>query len=167
MMAGLVLVLVLPLGVGQSLRAVSRLRTIAIRHKSVIGIVSQLLVLIIMLKAAVDVNRRLGMETTPLSAFALLGAAVLCVSNHLAAFLTGFWGSRALGFDRPSQIGVAFGCSQKTLPVALFLFDSYFRDYPLAIVPLVFYHVGQLVMDTFIAEEMIKHSSPKSLRSLP
>lgn len=167
MMVGLVLVLVLPIGVGQSFRAVDRLRMIAIRFKQGLGIISQLLVLVIMLKAAVDVNQRLGMETTTLSAAELLGAALFCLGNHLAALLSGFWGSRALGFDRPSQIGIAFACSQKTLPVALFLFDAYFKDYPLAVVPLVFYHVGQLVIDTFVAEELIKQSSQKSLRSLP
>ena len=55
--------------------------------------------------------------------------------------------------DRPRGIGVAFSCSQKTLPVALFLFQTYYQEtFPLAVVPLLFYHVGQLILDTWIAE---------------
>ena len=50
---------------------------------------------------------------------------------------------------------MAFACSQKTLPVALLLFESYFKqEYPLAVLPLVFYHVGQLAVDTVIADHL-------------
>jgi sodium/bile acid cotransporter 7 len=88
-----------------------------------------------------------------LTAGTLLLAAALCLGIHLTALLSGLGSSRALHFDRSSQIAVAFACSQKTLPVALYLFDRYFKEaHPLAIVPLVCYHVGQLVVDTFLAE---------------
>src|SRR5262249_22045875 len=82
----------------------------------------------------------------------LLGMAALCVAVHLAAFSTGLWGARGLRLTRPNQIAVALSGSQKTLPVALILFDAYFRAYPLAVVPLAFFHLGQLVVDTFLAE---------------
>ncbi len=86
--------------------------------------------------------------------------AGLCVSLHLTALFAGLWSSKALGFDRPSQIAVAFACSQKTLPVALLLFETYFKDaYPLAVVPMVFYHVGQLIVDTFIAQELARRGA--------
>jgi hypothetical protein len=39
--------------------------------------------------------------------------------------------------------------------VSLFLFESYFAaEFPLAIVPLLFFHVGQLLLDTLIAERL-------------
>jgi predicted Na+-dependent transporter len=51
-------------------------------------------------------------------------------------------------------------CGQKTLPVALLLFETYFREvYPLAVVPLVFYRVGQLIVNTFIAEELARRGT--------
>jgi len=78
--------------------------------------------------------------------------ALVCLGIHLAALAGGFWSSRALRFDRPSQIAVAFACSQKTLPVALVLFDYFKERYPLAVVPMVLYHLGQLFVDTFIAD---------------
>ncbi len=66
----------------------------------------------------------------------------------------GLWGSRCLRFERGQQIAVAIAGSQKTLPVALYLFDVYFQPFPLAIVPMVVYHVGQLIVDTFVAEAL-------------
>src|SRR5205823_2529087 len=94
-----------------------------------------------------------------LTAGALLLAAGLCVGTHLTALFGGLWSSRGLRFDRPSQIAVAFACSQKTLPVALYLFDRYFKEaHPLSLVPLVFYHVGQLVVDTLLADWLAARS---------
>src|SRR5262249_49173019 len=84
----------------------------------------------------------------------LAGVAV-CVGTHLAALLLGLGGSRALGFDRPDGIAVAFAGSQKTLPVSLFLFEAYYQGtYPLAVLSLLFSHVGQLVVDRFVAERL-------------
>ena len=54
-------------------------------------------------------------------------------------------------------IGIAFSCSQKTLPVSLLLFDEYYKTaYPLAVVPLLCYHAGQLLLDTLIAQRLVK-----------
>jgi sodium/bile acid cotransporter 7 len=117
------------------------------------------LILLMLLKAAADVGSRLRDESLAVSAGGLLATALLCLLTHLLGLAGGFWSSRALGFDRASQIAVAFSCSQKTLPVAVFLFDAYFREYPLAVVPMLCYHVGQLVVDTFIADGLA-HRAP-------
>jgi sodium/bile acid cotransporter 7 len=165
MMTGLLLVLVLPVGIGQALRSIGPLARTATRFKRVIGTVSQLLILVIILKAAADVSSRLRRETVTLSIAALLATAGLCVAVHLAALTAGFWGGRALGFDRASRIAVAFAGSQKTLPVGLFLFDVYFKDYALAVVPMVCYHIGQLLADTFIADGFARR--PPSAADIP
>jgi predicted Na+-dependent transporter len=116
-------------------------------------VVSQLLIFSIILKAAVDIRLKLAEDNSGLVTSSLIGAALLAVGMHLAALFTGLLGGRALGFVRADCIAVGFGCSQKTLPVALFLFDRYYRDaYPLAAVSLVLYHVGQLLVDTLIAD---------------
>jgi sodium/bile acid cotransporter 7 len=80
--------------------------------------------------------------------------ALVCLAIHLLGLYGGLWSGRAIGFARPSRIAIAFGGSQKTLPVSLILFDAYFQDYPLAVIPIVFYHFGQLIADTFIAERL-------------
>ena len=50
------------------------------------------------------------------------------------------------------SLAIAFASSQKTLPVALLVFDEYFQEqFPLAVVSIMFYHAGQLLWDTAIA----------------
>jgi len=73
---------------------------------------------------------------------------------HLAVLLFGMWSSKGLGFDRGNQIAVGIAGSQKTLPVSLILFDAYFTHFTLAVIPMVFYHFGQLIADTFIADRL-------------
>jgi sodium/bile acid cotransporter 7 len=155
MMTELFLVLVVPVAVGQLLRALKPVARMADRWRGALGVVSRLLILAIILKAAVDFRRKvaqLGGNIDGLDSILITG--VVCIGIHLLALAAGLWSSKTLGFDRPNQIAVAFACSQKTLPVALFVFESHFREAPLAVVPLVFYHGGQLFVDTFIAERM-------------
>jgi sodium/bile acid cotransporter 7 len=160
LMRSLFVVLVVPVGLGQALRAVPRCAAAADRHRIALSVVSRLLILVIILKAATDVLARLGPSVSQgLAVGSIVLAAVVCLGTHLFALAAGFWSGRALRFERGDCIAIAFSCSQKTLPVALFLFDAYFRDdYPLAVVPMVFYHVGQLVVDTFIADEMGRYT---------
>jgi sodium/bile acid cotransporter 7 len=153
MMHRLLLVLILPVALGQLTRSIPRIARVSSRHKQRLGVVAQLLVLSVIIKGAVVASARLSGESSALEPVAIGLTALGCLTMHLGALLVGLGGARAFRFDRPSQIAVAFACSQKTLPVAIFLFDHYFQDtYHLALVPIVFYHVGQLVVDTFIAD---------------
>jgi sodium/bile acid cotransporter 7 len=167
MMRSLVLVLIVPVGLGQLSRAFGPLARTATRHKGILGAVSRLLVFSMILKAAVDVSDRLSGSSAPLALGSISAAAALCAGTHLAALAGGLWSSRLLRFDRTSQIAVAFACSQKTLPVALYLFDLYFKEgYPLAVVPMVVYHGGQLIVDTLIADRLVRHPSASGVPSL-
>ncbi len=162
LMRDLALVLVVPVAVGQLCRAVPLLLRVATRYKAMLGVLSQLLVLAIILRAAVDVSLGLRQQRLPVSAAALLLAAVVCAGIHLGVLAAGWWSGRVLRFDRGRRIAVAFSCSQKTLPVALYLFDAHYKDaYPLAVVPLACYHVGQLVLDTFIADRFRRREQLK------
>jgi sodium/bile acid cotransporter 7 len=163
MMLKLLLVLVAPVAVGQLFRLPRMLRRQATDHKAAWGIAARLLTVAVMLKAAVEVRNRFDGDTTVPSLPHLVFLALVCLAIHLLALYGGMWSGRVLGFDRASRIAIAFGGSQKTLPVSLILFDAYFQDYPLAVLPIVFYHFGQLITDTFIAEGWEKNSpqSPK------
>ena len=159
MMLDLVLTLIVPVGLGQLLRMDPRMALVATKQRTLLGVVSQLLILSIILKTAASVGGQIQDGTTPLPAAALVWSAVLSVALHLAALLFGFWSS--LGFDRPRRIAVAISCSQKTLPVSLFLFEKYYRtSFPLAVIPLLFFHVGQLILDTFIADRLAQETVP-------
>jgi len=155
MMRVLLLALVLPVAAGQSARVVPSLARAAARHKIAAGVVAQLLILTVIVKAAAEISRKVRQTAAPLPLGAIAAAAGLCLLIHLTAWAMGFWGGRAFRFDRPTRIAVGFACSQKTLPVSLVLFEAYFRnDYPLAVLPVAFYHFGQLVIDTVIADRL-------------
>jgi solute carrier family 10 (sodium/bile acid cotransporter), member 7 len=157
MMRELLVVLVVPVGLGQLARTAPPLARVADRGRTVLGVISRLLICSIILKAATDVASRLATRPEMLSPALLLGTAALCLGLHLTALAAGLGSGKLLRFDRPSQIAVAFAGSQKTLPVALLLFETYFKEaYPLAVVPIVFYPLGQLVADTFIAERLAR-----------
>jgi sodium/bile acid cotransporter 7 len=161
MMGRLLLVLVAPVALGQLLRAAPPLRLAATAYKPTLGVVARLMTFAIMLKAGVEVRGRVDADAAATGLGAFVGVAALCLCLHLAALFCGLSTSRAFGFERPTQIAVAIGGSQKTLPIALILFDAYFvKEYPLAVVPLVFYHFGQLIVDTFIAQRLVDRSIP-------
>jgi sodium/bile acid cotransporter 7 len=155
-MRGLILVLIVPVGLGQILRRIGPLARLASRRRAVLGVAAQLLICAVILQAAVEVSLKLGETAGALTPGTLVATAAVCLGTHLTALVIGLWSSQALGSGRPSQIAVAFAGSQKTLPVALFLYHEYFKHtYPLAVVPLAFYHIGQLVVDTFIADRLV------------
>jgi sodium/bile acid cotransporter 7 len=149
MMRGLALVLVLPVGLGQLARTLPGVAGFVARHRAINGNLSRLLILTILLRAAADLSGR----TSGLTVWALLVTAAVAIGLHLAALALGLGGARALRLPRPDWIAAAFAGSQKTLPVALYLYGAYYEArYPLAVVAVVFYHVGQLLADTLIAE---------------
>jgi len=156
MMRDLLLTLVLPVALGQVGRMPEPLARAALHHKRLLSVISQLLILVILLKAAVYLSVRLRQEKALPSGLAVAALVGTCIGLHLLALAAGLWSSRGFGLDRASQVAVAFACSQKTLPVALLVFERYFSAFPLAVVPLVIFHFGQLLVDTFIAERL-KH----------
>jgi sodium/bile acid cotransporter 7 len=67
---------------------------------------------------------------------------------HLVALMLGWWLAKLTGIARPQAIGVSFSGSQKTLMIGLNLAF----DYGVSILPMISYHVSQLLTDAFIAE---------------
>jgi sodium/bile acid cotransporter 7 len=150
-MRALVLVLVLPVVLGQAARRLPGVPAGMARHRVVLGAVARLLVASVLIAAAVDA----ASQAELLSAGLVLATLAVCGVVHLTGLLLGLWGGRLLGLARADRIAVAFAGSQKTLPVALFLYGAYYRgDYPLAVLPLLLYHAAQLLVDTLIADRL-------------
>jgi sodium/bile acid cotransporter 7 len=154
MMLDLLCCLVLPVATGQGSRLTAAVAAFADRRKVPLGVVSQVLILLILYKAALAVAERLGADSVTVSGWSLLGVAGACVALHVVALGFGLITSWGLGFGRPQRIAVAFAGSQKTIPVGLLLLERYFAAFPLAVVPLACYQVGQLVFDLLIAERL-------------
>ncbi|GIW78345.1 MAG: transporter [Gemmatales bacterium] len=160
MMRGLFLVLVVPFTVGQGLRGIRFLAQSADRYKTVLGVLSRLLILTVILKAMANVFAELHERTGAMPVWALFVSASAAAGLHSLALYVGLGTSRLWKFARAEQIAVGFSCSQKTLPVSLYLASTYFAGYPLALVPIAIYHVGQLFIDTWVANWLNSTAPP-------
>jgi sodium/bile acid cotransporter 7 len=155
MMAKLVVTLILPVLAGQALRLLPICVRFVDRHKVAFGGVAQMLTLGIVVKAGVSVGEKLHGESAAAVPTIFLWSVVLAVILHLFAVASGMISGRWLSFNRGRRIAITFASSQKTLPVSLMLYDQYFKaDFPYAVMPVLFYHVGQLLLDTLIAKRM-------------
>jgi sodium/bile acid cotransporter 7 len=159
MMRDLVLTLIVPFLLGQGLRRVRACAHFAQRHKTALGVVAQGFILAMILRAGATVGDKLHENQVWQAPEIFLGGIVLALSLHLLAVAGGLFTSRWLGFDRAQQLAVAFASSQKTLPVSLVLYEQYFKqDFPYAVIPILSYHVGQLLLDTVIARRLHRHA---------
>ena len=162
MMRDLVVSLVLPVAAGQLARAWRSAARFADRRKALLGALAQGFVLANVLKAGVAAGFVLHAGEARLTAGFAGAAVALPAGLHLLTLLAGHVSSGWLGFDRGRRVAVAFACSQKTLPVSLLLFQRYYQDlFPLAILPLLFHHVGQLLLDTVIASRWRRDEDKK------
>jgi sodium/bile acid cotransporter 7 len=160
MMLDLVLTLILPVILGQLLRRIPPCRTFAENYKIPISIFSQFFVLAIILQAGTRVGHKLHEADTWDTPMIFVSSIVLAVALHVIALASGWFSCGWLGFDRGRQIAVAFSASQKTLQISVMLFSQFYADrHPYAIIPLLFYHVGQLLLDTAIAKRISKGSA--------
>lgn len=157
MMRSLAVVLVLPVAAGQLVRRVPAVARVVTRHRAANGVAARLLVAWVLIAAAVDAAEQLDRVSAGLAGATLLA----CVAVHLGGVTAGLIGGRLAGLARGDRIAVAFAGSQKTLPVGLLVFGSYYRaDYPLAVLPLLAYHAGQLLVDTLIADALAAGPPP-------
>ncbi len=156
----LALIVVLPIFVAQILRLYRPLAARAAEHKVALGVLSQFGILSIIFIGAVGSGAKLGIGG---EADAAIGAAdwalmLACVVGvHLALLAVGHGLARLFGMERPDRIAVGFGGSQKTLMVGLDIGAEHFPTMPLAMLPMVAYHICQLLVDTLIADRLRRH----------
>lgn len=143
----------LPILLAQLLRNLPRIAAAADQLQRGLSILCLLLIAVIIFKATLDVQERLTEVGGEWSLPGLLAIALACLLLHLALLLLGFVVGRRW-FVRPVAIAIAFAGSQKTLPVGAMLIAEYYPSVPLAIVPVLFYHVGQLLVDLIVAEQV-------------
>lgn len=89
-----------------------------------------------------------GQPEVTISWLAGAGTVIAAIVVHVLVLLIGIWLARRIGLDRPSQVAVGIAGSQKTLMVGL----TIAIDCGVSVVPMLIYHLGQLVFDTLVAE---------------
>jgi sodium/bile acid cotransporter 7 len=159
MMRALAVVGVAPVIAAQGLRLIPAMARFADRHRSVNGTIARVLIAVVLICAAAAG----AVQADRLSGWLVFATAVACLAVHLSGVFLGMVGGILMGMQPADRIAVAFAGSQKTLPLGLFLFETYYRaDYPLAVLPLLLYHAGQLLADTLIADLIVgRRSQPK------
>jgi len=151
---------VVPIVAAQFVRLNPSVANAASRWKPQLSIAAQLGVLAMVLSGAISAGETLAStnsdELAPLQ-WALLLMAVLAV--HLLLFGVGWWLSRAWGATRGDRLAVAISGSQKTLMIGLDVALGLGAMGPegtglggLVILPMVAYHVAQLVVDTVLVD---------------
>lgn len=92
-----------------------------------------------------------------LAGISLLAGSLLV---HYLLLVIGYIGARwGLGRSIPACRALAIVCSQKTIPVAVVVWQLTFaKDYPLAIIPAVIYHLSQIYADGLLANWWSKQS---------
>jgi solute carrier family 10 (sodium/bile acid cotransporter), member 7 len=149
----LALVVAAPIVAGQLLRAFAPLRQWVTRHARGLSLYTQLGILSMVFVGAVECGKQIAdVEggVAPLAGQITLMLA-LVAAVHLAAWWFGFSTARLLGMSRADQAGVAFAGSQKTLMVGLAIAIDFGG---LAVLPMVAYHIEQLLIDTVLADRL-------------
>lgn len=152
LMTDLGLLIVLPMIVAQLLRLAFRpVARWATARKTPLAIAAQCGVLYMIFLGSVQTGltmAQLGPSARAADQFLLAIPASLLV--HLVALALGMGLARLLGLQRADEIAVGFAGSQKTLMVGL----QVSLELGVTILPMVAYHVGQLLVDTLIADRL-------------
>lgn len=84
----------------------------------------------------------------------VLVTILLAAAIHMTTLGLGWWLAKRLGFPRAAVIAIAIAGSQKTLMIGL----KIAADCELTILPMVTYHVVQLILDAMLVEYWSRHS---------
>lgn len=152
MITKLGLLVVLPMVVAQALRQFAALGAWATSQKMTLSVIAQLGILSIVFMGAVKCGLRLseaewqgqlrGWDVVMMLASVLAIHALVLALGHVIG--------GGAGLARGDRIAVGFAGSQKTLMVGLHVALTYYTG--LTILPMVAYHVGQLLVDTVVAD---------------
>lgn len=156
-MLDLVRWLVVPLAIGQVLRP--WLGELAARHRSTIGVVDRLTILLLVYTSFCD-SVQAGVWT---SGTLTLGVSAGFSIMMLAVVMAATWSvTGALGFDTPDRIAGLFCGSKKTLasgvPMARLIFGDY-AGLGIVLLPIMLYHPLQLVVCGWLAGRFARRRS--------
>ncbi len=145
------ILVVLPMTLAQLLRIYRPLGRWATGKKPELSILSQCGILSMVFLGAIMTGNTLRETTIGLAgwgSFSLMILVVLVI--HTGMFLAGFSLAQLLRLSRPDATAVGFSGSQKTLIVGLEMAVQAGGS----ILPMISYHVGQLLIDTLIADRL-------------
>lgn len=72
---------------------------------------------------------------------------------HLILLYMALYGAIAVGIEKSTAKSVAICCSQKTIPITIAIWTSFFTQFALALLPAIVFHMAQIYCDGFIAKK--------------
>jgi sodium/bile acid cotransporter 7 len=159
LVAKLAALVMLPIAVGQLLRQPPRIGNWATQHRIALGVVAQVGILTMVLIGAVRCGEQLAILETGVAPVAgqLAAVVVIVAGLHLTAWALSYWAARRAGLPEDDLPAVAFAGSQKTLMIGIAIALDFGG---LAVLPMMAYHVEQLLIDTLLADRL--RSQPRS-----
>jgi sodium/bile acid cotransporter 7 len=146
----LLVLIVAPIFVAQLLRLHRPFAHWATAHKLSLSALAQIGILFTVLSGAINAGLKLEGDVWRLLGWETGSMIVAVMAVHLIALFSGMGMALALRQQRADAIAVGIAGSQKTLMVGLTIAYDYFGG--LAVLPIIVYHVGQLLADTLIAD---------------
>ncbi|MCA9206796.1 MAG: bile acid:sodium symporter [Planctomycetales bacterium] len=160
MIVKLLWLVVLPMAAAQLLRVAAPVRRWATARKTPLGVSAQCGVLTMVLFGAIQSGQRLfGADSASIPVRELAEMVVAVAVIHTTMFWVGFGLAKMLWLRREDQIAVAFAGSQKTLMVGL----QVGMELGFTILPMVTYHVFQLLIDTIFADRLRSKGDAENL----
>jgi sodium/bile acid cotransporter 7 len=150
----LALLVVLPMVLAQIARQFGEIGNQATRYKLSLSTTAQIGILVMVAIGAVKMGNRFtagNLDFTWLD-IGLMFVAVNVL--HLLTLLFGYWSAGWFGFCRRDRIAIGIAGSQKTLMVGLNTAVELNRS----ILPMLLFHICQLVFDTLIADYWAKNN---------
>jgi sodium/bile acid cotransporter 7 len=159
MIIKLALLVVLPMAIAQALRLVGSTGAWATEHKTPLGVLAQCGVLSMIFMGSIQTGllvaeQKAGGQSQSSVVLDISAAIGTVMALHVGALVLGVMLARWLRMNRADAIAVGFAGSQKTLMVGL----QVAIDLGFSAVPIVAYHVGQLLIDTVVAERYRKRT---------
>ena len=159
----LLILVVLPMAFAQLLRRVGKVGSWASRQKTPMGVMAQWGVLSMIFLGSINAGAKIRESGVAASSLALDGAIMMAtiLGLHLAMLGVGHLLAYLLKMRRADRIAVGFSGSQKTLMVGLAIAVDDYSQFGLAVLPMVTFHVGQLLVDTVVADYLKRHEKPQ------
>ncbi len=148
MITSLGLLVVLPMTAAQVLRLARPVGHWATRHKTPLGVIAQFGVLSMVFIGSVRTAQRFQDAGAAPGLGQLVALLIAVTAIHLIGLVVGMAAARWLGLPRRDEIAVGLAGSQKTQMVGL----QICIELGFNIIPMVAYHVIQLLLDTVIVD---------------
>ncbi len=163
LMTDLIVTVLIPILLAQFLLRFRRVTTWSDRYRNPLSTYCQLGILSMVLIGGVQIGKRWDSSISTWNGVLLLAEVVgISLVMHLGMVALGWSISAWFGWNRSTQVGVSIAGGQKTLMVGLQLAI----DCGASILPMVAYHVTQLIADSWLVQWWnLKQSSSKASSS--